>query len=389
MEDALNAAFSLQNEKAIVIQHRWREYIARKRAKSEEEVVVDDPEEAEVAGEQLRIRALLERYAMLVDTQKELFRRNGMYQHMLHVRIDDVKDVTRRTDPDHSTEAEPRYSGLLARLVHKRISHEQLVEERSTHSSDIEARIAHLRAQATATVQQTLALRRAALIGPQAAGATGRKRGAAHATLDANDESDIARLEQLSDARVHYMRLRHRQRAFEKAQRERDRSAVGLHLIDFEQLKIENQSWNEKIEERNEDILKIRKKATATIHILTHIKEKLVFTLAENAALREHLDAVDAQLVHARDALSKRKRERDALASENAKMRERTPLVGAHDLLLDYEQRKAVVVALRDEVARLRAHHHALAQHIASFQRLFGAAAAAAAASMPTLGVRA
>jgi len=28
--------------------------------------------------------------------------------------------------------------------------------------------------------------------------------------------------------------------------------ADGLHLIDFEQLKIENQTYNEKIEERNE-----------------------------------------------------------------------------------------------------------------------------------------
>ena len=30
--------------------------------------------------------------------------------------------------------------------------------------------------------------------------------------------------------------------------------AEGLHLIDFEQLKIENQTYNEKIEERNEVI---------------------------------------------------------------------------------------------------------------------------------------
>ena len=33
--------------------------------------------------------------------------------------------------------------------------------------------------------------------------------------------------------------------------------AEGLHLIDFEQLKIENQTYNEKIEERNEVILHI------------------------------------------------------------------------------------------------------------------------------------
>lgn len=43
--------------------------------------------------------------------------------------------------------------------------------------------------------------------------------------------------------------------------------AEGLHLIDFEQLKIENQSLNEKIEERNEELLKLRKKTTMTVQV--------------------------------------------------------------------------------------------------------------------------
>ena len=41
--------------------------------------------------------------------------------------------------------------------------------------------------------------------------------------------------------------------------------AEGLHLIDFEQLKIENQSLNEKIEERNEELAKLRKKTATTV----------------------------------------------------------------------------------------------------------------------------
>ena len=43
--------------------------------------------------------------------------------------------------------------------------------------------------------------------------------------------------------------------------------AEGLHLIDFEQLKIENQSLNEKIEERNEDLTKLRKKTATTVQV--------------------------------------------------------------------------------------------------------------------------
>lgn len=45
------------------------------------------------------------------------------------------------------------------------------------------------------------------------------------------------------------------------------RSFCRLHLIDFEQLKIENQTVNEKIEERNEEILKLRKKNTTTVQV--------------------------------------------------------------------------------------------------------------------------
>lgn len=51
--------------------------------------------------------------------------------------------------------------------------------------------------------------------------------------------------------------------------------ADGLHLIDFEKLKIENQSLNEKIEERNEEIFKLVNKNVLSIHILAHVKEKL------------------------------------------------------------------------------------------------------------------
>ena len=53
--------------------------------------------------------------------------------------------------------------------------------------------------------------------------------------------------------------------------------AEGLHMIDFEQLKINNMDLNEKIEERNEDILKLKRKVTSTVQVLTHVKEKLQF----------------------------------------------------------------------------------------------------------------
>jgi hypothetical protein len=45
-------------------------------------------------------------------------------------------------------------------------------------------------------------------------------------------------------------------------------STVGLHVIDFEQLKIENQSLQEKIQERSDEILKLKRKRTGAIQVI-------------------------------------------------------------------------------------------------------------------------
>ena len=57
-------------------------------------------------------------------------------------------------------------------------------------------------------------------------------------------------------------------------------------MIDFEQLKIENQSLNEKIEERNDELLRLRKKTTTSVLVLTHLKEKLQFVERHGAQLQ-------------------------------------------------------------------------------------------------------
>lgn len=52
-----------------------------------------------------------------------------------------------------------------------------------------------------------------------------------------------------------------------RAPRDKEQLAEGLHLIDFEQLKIENQSLNEKIEEHNDELIKLRRKMTVTVQV--------------------------------------------------------------------------------------------------------------------------
>eukprot|EP00798_Chlamydomonas_sp_ICE-L_P026036 gene26036-11731_t len=97
--------------------------------------------------------------------------------------------------------------------------------------------------------------------------------------------------------------------------KQKEQLAEGLHLIDFEQLKIENQSLNEKIEERNEELLKLRKKTTTTV-------QKLQFLEKENTSLAVNLSDLNDVLSEQRDKLGKVKAQRDGLRLKGRKIKE-------------------------------------------------------------------
>merc|ERR1711865_269535 len=139
--------------------------------------------------------------------------------------------------------------------------------------------------------------------------------------------------------RTHLRKLEHQLRAKEQL-------AEGLHLIDFEQLKIENQTLNEKIEERNEELHKLRKKTTTTVQVLTHIKEKLQFVQVENEVLKQELATLDTELTSERDQLSKSKRARERMRAEGTALQGEQGFVSNDSLVQDYERRK---IALREK----------------------------------------
>lgn len=110
--------------------------------------------------------------------------------------------------------------------------------------------------------------------------------------------------------------------------------------VDFEQLKIENQTLNEKVEERNDEQMRLRAKLSASAHVLTHFKEKLQFIGAQNAGLKATLAEREVELVGKRDQLTSIKRARDGLRSDTAATKASRPLVNTEELLLDFERRK-------------------------------------------------
>jgi chromosome segregation ATPase len=164
--------------------------------------------------------------------------------------------------------------------------------------------------------------------------------------------------------RLRNIHLRNQLRKLEGHLRRKEELSNELHLIDFEQLKIENQTLNEKIEERNEELLKLRKKTTTTVQVLTHLKEKLQFVQAENQLLKVELAELEAELSTHRDALTRAKHDRDSLRSENLRLRGEAGLIGNNDLLRDFDRRKKDIASMQVTLEGLKMRHRALKEHI-------------------------
>ena len=88
----------------------------------------------------------------------------------------------------------------------------------------------------------------------------------------------------------------------------------GLHIIDFEQLKIENNTLTEKIEDRNEEIHKIRIKINDTVQALAHLQEKSKFISSENEVKKTENENLKRQIIDMKKKLTIKKEENDKKA---------------------------------------------------------------------------
>ncbi|KAI6652796.1 Coiled-coil domain-containing protein 96 [Oopsacas minuta] len=148
----------------------------------------------------------------------------------------------------------------------------------------------------------------------------------------------------------------------EEQLRQKEEVAEGLHMIEFEQLKIEHQKNNERCEDKNEDINRLRGKITRTVQVLTHIKEKLHFVANENGTLREQLADSDIQVSLMRDRLTYVKQSRDKLRGDNLRHQEKGGLVNQKKLLRDLEDRNDLSTELEARLGQLRKRHAELGQ---------------------------
>merc|ERR1711874_619887 len=110
------------------------------------------------------------------------------------------------------------------------------------------------------------------------------------------EEFELDKDAEVEEVRGANISLKNRLAKLEQMLRKKDELAENLHVIDFEQLKIENQTLNEKIEERNEELHKLRKKTIVTVQIITHMREKVQFVQQEYQVLKGELAQLDQDL---------------------------------------------------------------------------------------------
>ncbi|KAL3147376.1 hypothetical protein ABBQ32_002856 [Trebouxia sp. C0010 RCD-2024] len=175
-----------------------------------------------------------------------------------------------------------------------------------------------------------------------------------HKVLSDYTKQEAARDAELQKVRLRHLMLKAQLAKIEHRVKQKEELAEGLHLIDFEQLKIENQSLNEKIEERNEDLVKLRKKTATTVQILTHVKEKLQFAQKEKQTMQVELDSVEAALATHRDDLGRVKLTRDKALAAARKLKDSVSHVSSASLLADLEACKDKRGSLQDSMDRMK-----------------------------------
>lgn len=81
-------------------------------------------------------------------------------------------------------------------------------------------------------------------------------------------------VEQVAEHRLKYIKIRNRVTEKQLALQEVDKLGDNLRLVDYEQLKIEHRGYADKVEERDEELTKLRIKCDGIFQVLAHLREK-------------------------------------------------------------------------------------------------------------------
>ncbi|KAM6150279.1 cilia- and flagella-associated protein 184 [Erethizon dorsatum] len=346
-----------------------------RRAKSEKEQMPWSPggeedeewsEEVKTLQEQQLRHELLEQYRALVVERSRYQRYNLYLQQKICEALRRKKGLDATAEPPdkgpepEAPEKEQAYLHYLATLEELKKQEMDDLEWYRKEVGQLQQQCQEKLARVEKKWRQFQALKKQVVM--QVMGSC-RMRGGRQAALQ--EVEQIQALEDKKEKEICAVRLENVQLKqslahFETRMKAQEDLAEGLLLIDFEQLKIENQTFSEKAEERNEEVLKLRGKVTNNVQIITHVKEKLHFMDMKNAHKKMELLGIEAQVASRRDILTKTKQARDSLRVDNRKLNQKCGLLGKESLLRDLEEKVDKTELLTQHLESLKRHHAGL-----------------------------
>lgn len=134
--------------------------------------------------------------------------------------------------------------------------------------------------------------------------------------------------------------------------RHKEEMGDALHYIDFHQLQIENKQYVAKIEERNEELLKLKQTTGNTVQVLNNLKKKLQELMEESTWLqneiqnRTELNQKILEEVSSIDDLN----QRDERKVHKLQLQQGAEPAKDMPQILDYVGQKAKAYALQEEI---------------------------------------
>ncbi|XP_034267608.1 coiled-coil domain-containing protein 96 [Pantherophis guttatus] len=319
----------------------------------------EEQRERRAAEEQRRRTELMEQYRQLLTERGRLRNYNTKLQGKLAEVLNKAKSKDRVRELEHHiSDWEQRYSRYLAMLEKLR---SQQAEETAWYQKEIDA--LHRSCDQKLTKVESEWKTYQAVKKEVAVYTMGRRLGGKQAAIKEVDKiqaKEQSKEREMTEVRLENIKLKHRIQKLDASLKAQEELAEGLHLIDFEQLKIENQTYNEKIEERNEELQKLRRKVTNTVQVLSQVKEKLQFVEAENQGQKAQLMAVESLVAQNRDILTRTKQARDKLRIDNQRLQQKCGLLGNTLLLRDFEEKVDAAEILKEKLEILKRRHAGL-----------------------------
>ncbi|XP_063236093.1 coiled-coil domain-containing protein 96-like [Bacillus rossius redtenbacheri] len=168
----------------------------------------------------------------------------------------------------------------------------------------------------------------------------------------------VGRLGELGRLQLEHARLRDGVAAREERKRGLEECCGGPQLADYARLRTENQGLVARVEDRDEELARLRARAMRAVHDLAHVRQKAWAAERAVGDATGRLRDVEEQLVQMREEVSAAKKRRDHHRAETERLRRAAGLVVEPALLRDYEQSLEEAARLSAELQNVRNSHH-------------------------------